>query len=258
MKREELLNLKVFACEAAKRSTYGPAQKTSEETDTQVKMVDAILQGKSLTLHQSEIDPIGSCIVAAVPLKSRFGAQIKHYVFQAHYLDADLVMAIQTLTEILTQSALSVKTLDTKLHSFTDYQNKIASRWLRYCPKQRPAEEEEEEEEAAAPEYTAMDKIKDDIDDNGVTKVLNRVFYPCNRPGILDSTEPGDKLKELITRFYLGSSADDDLPDRLEWLEHPYRLPGILDWMKSLKEELLLPLDDLRVRPFVSKILTDG
>ena len=98
-------------------------------------MIEAILRGESLTLHKIQrIDPIGSIMAKAQSLKGKFGGQIKHFVFRSRILDTLVVQAAQTLTEMLQQKVLSVKTIETDLPKFDEYM-KTVKRWFDVNPK---------------------------------------------------------------------------------------------------------------------------
>ena len=237
--REKLTQLDVLKCGAAKREIYGLDGRVSqideenqsradEQTRLQLRMADAILRGESLNLHTEGIDPIGTIMVASHALKRRFGAQIQHYVMRAHQLDARVVMAAQTLTEELTQSVLSVKTLSSRLPDFGEYTKTIASRW--FGGSNPPANEDTGQHPTENPEsITSVARIGGEIKTNGVAEELDRGFLRDRSP-----VPPAAWQK---------------------WLETPYELPKLLD--DQANKELLLPLDDLRVRPFVSRIVPD-
>jgi hypothetical protein len=167
-------------------------------------MINAILRGDSLTLHQKDVDPVGSIMAKAHSLKKSFGGQIKHLVFRARVLNADTVMAAQTLTEVLTQKTLSVKTLDTILPDIDDFRNR-KKRWL---------------------------EVNREID------------------ATIDGV-PKTALDKLDEGFFSNDNAP--LPKWGKWLNEPEKLPELL----AKNKELRLPLDDLRVQPFVSRILPD-
>jgi hypothetical protein len=229
--RTDLGQLAVLRCGAAKRAVHGldldnnPTIADVKKTK-QWKMVDAILEGNSLTLHTAGIDPINSIMAAAVNLKRKFGDQIKHYVFKAPQLAADFVVAAQTLTEELTQSVLSVKTLDAQLPDFKEYEKTFASQLING----RAGGEEGGKSVSSEIDRAAVAKIEDEVGDNRVARELTRGFL----------SENGKKFK---------------LPIWLEWLHSPYDLCEILS--RPNVQELKLPLSDLRVQPFVSRILSD-
>jgi hypothetical protein len=207
-KREDLLNLPVVQCGAAKGAIYGQdaVPIADGRGSIQIRMVGAVLRGDSLTLHQDGIDPIGSIMAKAHSLKEKFGGQIKHFVFRARTLNSKIAMAAQTLTEVLTQKALSVKTLDADLPDFNEF-NYQKDRWRKV--------------------------------NRGIDATIEGV--------------PETALKKLDEAFFSDNDPSALLPKWGEWLDQPEKLPKLL----ADEKELRLPLDDLRVQPFVSRILSD-
>jgi hypothetical protein len=63
---------------------------------------------------------------------------------------------------------------------------------------------------------------------------------------------PESVLKELDRGFFSDKNAGDPLPDWRTWLDQPETLPELL---AKGEKELRLLLDDLRVQPFVCRIL---
>jgi hypothetical protein len=235
---EEVLELPVIRCGAAKRETYGSGE------EEQRRMTGAILQGLSLTLHVPKgtakgIDPIGEIMADAQPLKATFGNEIRHFVFGAAHIDRHTITAAQTLTEKLTQSVLSVKAVGTGLPSEAYYQAKLRSRWIPETPRHCGPQESQATSQDAAPSRSQgyIDEIAKEVEETGVTAELDRAF----------PDEPGRASY-----------------DWTKWLEFPYTLPGLLradatrgttDESAGSQEEppggeLRLPAKDIRVWPF--------
>jgi hypothetical protein len=116
---DELARLEVVRCGAAK-DLYGGVEPPKDEQDrlawekNRQAMTD-ILDGKSLDLYcrrENEtgiVDPIADVMVAAKASIGQFGGALRRLVYTAGTLRPEDIQKAQTLTEQVTQKALSVK-----------------------------------------------------------------------------------------------------------------------------------------------------
>lgn len=222
---EELLKLDVVQCGAAKGELY-----ESSQDSRQSRMMRAILDGLSLTLHLSTdspseaVDPIGEIMAAAAPLKPKFGSAVRKLVFGIRHAGDRVVLAAQTLTEKLSQSVLSVKAVGTKLPSAKQYDRLLQERWLK---------------KSDAFSNTAEART---LDENLECPLVDKIVKEAERCGVTE---------KLDDAFRVGEG--EGVPDWRAWLHEPAKLLELLHSDSLMPgKELLLPLDDVRVQPFVT------
>ena len=223
-KLEQVRDLDVVKCGAANRELYAE----NDSKDDQGSLSSAILNGRSLRLLQADgqqgtIDPIGRIMAAAVSEKGHFGNEIRHLFFMARVITPRTIMAAQALTSKMTQAVLSVKSAGKEVPSFEEYKARLRYRWL------------------GEPEAPSSENEK-----------LSEIFQVAKSSGV---------VSELDDAFSVEYGADGECRSHHEpllwqkWFFAPHDLPSLLhptakDGIKSV--EILVPLDDLRVRPWLA------
>ena len=258
-KADEVCGREVLVCGAAKKELYP----NLDSSDVQSVLIDAVLTGKSLELLSPSqgsgaaatlVDPIHTIMVAAQLQKPRFGGEIRHLIFKARKVNSRMIRAAQALTRRMTQAVLSVKSAGNQIPHFSQYKQELRSEWIKERePQPATTTEPPNRVRRRAPTHQSpeLSKLFAEARAKGVVAEIKMAFASDDSPRteVEKSAAAQGDANEYTHNETLPWQQWFFAPHKLLSLLHPKGLPN--DSREIQFAEINVPLDDLRVRPWI-------